>query len=500
MRISWFLAGVCGVCAAAMGSPSLNFQTVIKQNDALPGGGTFNGPFQIVVGDGGQVGMIAVDDSSNPLVLYANNGQLTSVAQVGGPLGLDGFSNLAISGNSSNGTRLTYVAQNSSTGAAGIFQYDVGSSGVNEVAFNGHDNLSILVANDPSADNTLPMQVNAVGQVIFPAIDANNHSVIIVGDSTAPQRLTTLFTGSDSNSNAPNSYALAPVGSPLGISSDGSSGFAVLNSPANGSGSATVYTVGGGTPANFTGGIDGATLISAQQGNGVNAALLLADHPSNSSLLDIVLHDSSGNHALGTFAKADAARLLIGGEGEMTTTGKVAFYLADANGGEVQYYDVGTHAQTTVALTGTTVVDPSSPSTHYTIDTIGAGVGTPMINNNSIVVFGATITDGGAQRHEALLEWQPGDTNPIVLLQDGDTIAGLGTIDPDGIGTNPFSSEGDVFKNSLSNDNYLGVAVTYDDGNSAVLLTQLSSVPEPTAVALLSLASLGLLNRRRRVA
>jgi hypothetical protein len=66
---------------------------------------------------------------------------------------------------------------------------------------------------------------------------------------------------------------------------------------------------------------------------------------------------------------------------------------------------------------------------------------------------------------------------------------------------NLLANENDYYKNSLS-DNYLALDVDYylgpdtTDTANAVIITSLA-VPEPATVGLLSLASLGLLVRRR---
>jgi hypothetical protein len=86
------------------------------------------------------------------------------------------------------------------------------------------------------------------------------------------------------------------------------------------------------------------------------------------------------------------------------------------------------------------------------------------------------------------------------------TIDTLGIDGNYGIMPNDLSNENDYFRNALSDDGYLAVNVNYfltDDPSSmgtAVLLTQLTSasVPEPTTLALLPIAGLSLLARRRR--
>jgi len=495
MRISWFLDGVCGLCAAAMAeSPSLPFQVIVNSEqsyNALPNG--FGGA-QMVVGEGGKVAMNAVDPSGiNPIIVYYSAGKLSTVAD-GTIMGQSGFESLSLSGNSSGGTRLTFAGINSAQTGVGVFQYDVDSSSMNQLADDGLGGLSM-----PSSINGQNLRVNAAGQVIFSAVGNDGSGSILVGDSSAAtgHQLTTLFTSDTWTTSTPGSYNFAL--SQLAISASGTTGLATLATPAN-TDNAAIYTMSGGTPAYLCGtsqGFDVPGLLAAQQTGAVNAVLFLGPDTNVAHQEDYVLHDSSGNHLLGSY---DNTVPQHGGVGaEMTTTGKLAFFLANPNGDTLQYYDVTTHSQTQIASTLTgdnAVVDPASPSAHYVISSFETHA--PMINNNGIVIFDAEIT-GSTGTNQALLEWQPGGGAPIILLQAGDVIPalvtepGTGVIDDDGM----FIMTGDIFADSLSDDNYLGVDVSYDGGNQAALLVQL---PEPTTLALLPVASLALLRRRQRTA
>ena len=122
-----------------------------------------------------------------------------------------------------------------------------------------------------------------------------------------------------------------------------------------------------------------------------------------------------------------------------------------------------------------------------------------MINQSGLIVFDAEIGLAGNNdsAFQAMLDWT-GSGSPTVLLYAGETIAGYGPIDPDGIYVNGLTNQDDVFKDSLNDQGYLNVMASIGDGTSiAVLQTDLSAVPEPTALAMLPIGGAVLLRRRR---
>jgi hypothetical protein len=120
-----------------------------------------------------------------------------------------------------------------------------------------------------------------------------------------------------------------------------------------------------------------------------------------------------------------------------------------------------------------------------------------------MMIFNAEVFDPSLSSNEqALLEWDPSKigTSPIVLLETGQPVD-LGGVPSssvlDSYSLTDLAQENDFYKNAISNDNYIGVSVNYHDGTNAVIITQVQ-VPEPATLALLPIAGLSLLARRRQ--
>jgi len=126
----------------------------------------------------------------------------------------------------------------------------------------------------------------------------------------------------------------------------------------------------------------------------------------------------------------------------------------------------------------------------------------PEINSSGTVVFTGDVGDSPSDEKEALMDWVTGDASPEILLAVGDTVTvgGQPVTIQDFSRTN-LSSEDDYYKNALNDQNELAVDVDYtlnsdpSEGGSAVLV---AVIPEPTTLALVSLAGFGLMARRRR--
>jgi hypothetical protein len=161
------------------------------------------------------------------------------------------------------------------------------------------------------------------------------------------------------------------------------------------------------------------------------------------------------------------------------------------------------HPATAIAL------DPSATSLLIEAlqDPAGSTPWVPQVNANGTTVFNAEIGTSPADEKKALLDWQVGNASPTVVLAVGDqlTIGGQ-PVEIDDFSLNELQNENDYFKNALSDDNYLAISVEYTDlagadaGNSgtAVIITQIPQVPEPASMALVSIAGVGLLSRRKR--
>ncbi|MGD0389459.1 MAG: PEP-CTERM sorting domain-containing protein, partial [Tepidisphaeraceae bacterium] len=473
----------------------------------------------------------------NPVIVYSPNsgGVWTNQVAVNGnsPAGnvpglttvqkagdFDFFDNLAITGTAVDPV-LTFVAE--STDAAqdeGILQWDSASSSLGDVAFtNDTKGYNLANSGTDSGGGTLEMQVNGSSQVLFPAQNSSNTSLLVRGN---PSSLTTVFTstGSLSNANLPNS--LGP-GARIGLGSDNSGA-----SPLLGTGSVEgVYTIPAtpGSPTLVSGSDTPSTiyqpLLGYASGNGLDNATLMVVGGSNSTQ-DIVLSRSNVNSGVPQsilvhpFSWPHFTSLL----GQMTPNGKIAMYIPDTAGDTIQYADATVlNPQASVIAS----VVPSSgpvPNSAIAVDPGGTNLHiialnpdqdwAPQINANSTVVFSAEIGTSPSDENQAMLLWQPGDVSPQIVLSSSadDTVTDDDTVVIDGVpeviadfNLNLLANENDYYKNSLS-DNYLALDVDYylgpdtTDTANAVIITSLA-VPEPATVGLLSLASLGLLVRRR---
>jgi hypothetical protein len=520
MRITWVLAGVGGL-SAAVASASTQF-TVILNQDQVVGGSevdltqAVNG--QVVAGTNGQVGLIGSDSNGNPLVLYYDGTNWSTVMAGGDSVNgdtVEQFANLAISGNQSNGsgTRLTYVGINNDNSDAGVFQYDAGSAGPQEVAFDGENGgigtLTIpeYYSGDSEPGAFLPIEVDAAGNVVFDPYNSSGNVLLVVGNITATHVQTLAFTSNPTSDGSAGSYTVYQAPDRLGISTDatGATTFALLNSPAS-SNNTSLYSVTGGTPTNFASGSSANLLLAVQQdtATGVNAALFEGPDPNTETFPntnDVILHDSSGNHLLQRAANNTAYG--VPDAAEMTTGGNLAYYVPTNSGGALEYYSLSTntYSPTQVAAVGTAVINPFT-SGNYEITQLSETLAAPMVNNSGLVVFDALVapTSDPSESFQALLDWN-GTGSPTVLLYAGEDIAGYGDIDPDGIEINSLVDQSDVFKDSLSDQGYLTVMATFDDDSEeAVLQTQLASVPEPASLAMLPVAGAFLMRRRRRLA
>jgi hypothetical protein len=251
----------------------------------------------------------------------------------------------------------------------------------------------------------------------------------------------------------------------------------------------------------------------------LNAALLLgegtAGYPTEN--IELVKNGGTVNSVTFTLDQSINGGNTGGALGEMSPQGKIALYVPNGTGSShnaddtIQYVDA-TATNPTPTVIASVETNASAPA--YTHFALSGGQQLPItslqneidsvpeINDAGTIIFGADVYDASLSSDEAaLLEWTPADigSSPIVLLEAGQPADIDGTPSASAVESFTLSDlvqENDFYKNSVSDDNYIGVQVFYDDGSNAVIITQ---VPEPASMALISIAALGLLARRRQV-
>ncbi len=533
MRIKWILAGVFGTSAIAAASPSLQFFTVINEGDAIAGD-QFGGAEQVVVGDGGVVGIVGgLDVSGNLIVIYSTpaagnvwNSQTvvegntaTTVGGLGANQEFDLFDNLALTSNPSGGTRLTLAALKQ-TNQAGILQWDdnSGITSLGNVAFEGDGKGLTQIGHDgtDSGGGTLEMQVNGSGQVLFPAIVSGTQS-LVRGDISS---ITTVLTSSAGQ-------AISDPGSRIALGANNTSA-----SPLNTNTNPNIFTItaSGGTAIQITAsggaGTPGSPVaLDPLVGYSSSTGAVIVVNGSSSGLENVEFVKAGGgapqNVSTNQFKPGPSP--LSPPVGEITPGGQIAMYIPDTVLGDtVQYANAalanpGASVIASVAGTPQAVANPSTaialdPSaTPLAIEALQDPAGStpwvPQINAGGTTVFNAEIGTSPSDEKKALLDWQVGAASPTVVLAVGDelTIGGQ-LVEIDDFSLNQLDNENDYFKNALSDDDFLALSVNYmdlqgaDAGNfgTAVIITQLAQVPEPASMALISIAGFGLLARRKR--
>ena len=327
----WMSVGILGLSTLAAASPNLPFETVINEGDSFSNdpADQFETAGQVVAGPNGTVGIVGlVENESNYAVIYSTPGagntwtsQAVAVAgnsysipSIPGSENFGYFDNLAITGNPSNGTRLTFDAQDNS-GNSGIIQWD--GSSLEDVAFDGDTKgYSSVGSVADSGGPLLEMQVNASGQAMFPAV-ASSKNVIVRGDYTS---LTTTFTSSGALSDTDQGSRVAlgtdNSGAAL-LSASGTPGIYII--PASG-GAPTQIPLGTYTPSTFAD-----PIIGYASGNGINATLMLVNGTTPRSQ-NIVLSKNGGvpQPILPQFTQPT---IYESTEGQMTPNGQIALYV-----------------------------------------------------------------------------------------------------------------------------------------------------------------------------
>jgi hypothetical protein len=520
MRITRLLLGVGGLTAmtAAVAVAGQSFTTIITEGDTLPGHPSVvfdpvdASLIQIVVSNGGTAAINSTDYSDDSSLLYYNGSSLSTIAvttpssleTVNGH-GLDYFDNVALT---NSGTRLSFVGVSSDNPSYGIFQDNVGSA-IQEIAYDGdNQGAGTLQLNESSAvgSGSYPMQVNGSGEVVYAAQNGSNQNLVVTGGIG--------FTPAVAFS--PNAGYTAISETRLGVDTNGLA-YDSLQGPSPSS-NIDVYSVNG-TATNVSGPyvytgpvpstVNAPQILGTANGAGVTATVfnLLQNYPADPQT-DLVLHDTTnpGSPVNTVLWASNVGSYGTESTGEMSPNGQLAFFGQNqAQGITLQYYNVASHTGTPTEIAATVAGNPSfstvldSSDQPWQIEELGDGLGNPMINSKGTIVFmGDVSDDGGVTDDQALMEWQPGFIDPEIVLRVGQPVPNDPSFTIDGIAINSLGTESDGYKNALSDDNYLGALVYYDDDNEAsVLLTNLASVPEPTTLALLPVAA-GMLMRRRK--
>jgi hypothetical protein len=531
MRVKWILAGVFGTSAIAAASPSLQFFTVINEGDAIAGD-QFGGAEQVVVGDGGVVGMVGdLDDSGNNIVIYSTpaagnvwNSQTvvesntsTTVSGLGANQQFAEFDNLALTSNPAGGTRLTLAAVKQSD-QAGILQWDDNSNvtSLGDVAFEGDGKGLTQIGHDgtDSGGGTLELQVNGAGQVLFPAVKSSTQT-LTRGDTSS---LTTVLTSGAGQ-------IISDPASRIALGSNNTSA-SLLNGPSN----PQIFTIpaSGGTPAQITA---SPTPISSEPliGYSSSTGAVIVVHGSTSAQQNVEFVPAGGGapQNVSTNQFTPGAHTLSPPIGEITPGGQIGLYIPDTVLGDtIQYGNAGTGnaAASVIASVAGTPQAAAHPSTAIALDPsasplaiealqdpAGSTPWVPEINAGGTTVFNAEIGTSPSDEKEALLDWQVGAASPTVVLAIGDQLnIGGQPVEIQDFTLNQLVNENDYYKNALSDDGYLAISVEYTDlqggdagdFGTAVIITQIPSasnpIPEPASIGLMSIAGFGLLARRKR--
>lgn len=514
MRTAWVIGSVLSLSAAAMASPNLQFETVINSGDAIAGD-TFDIANQVVVDANGSVGIVgALTNSGNDVIIYStpaagdtwNNqavavgGQSYIIPSMTGPQEFNSFDNLAISDNPIGGTRLTFDASQLN-GNTGILQYDVGSPSLGDVAFDGDTKgYSDVGIGGDDGGAELEMQVNGSGQAMFPAVSASKQ-VLVRGDESS---VSSIFTsGGSLVSTAVGRVALAADNSGAAeLSAGGVPG--IYSIPAN-----------GGTPTEisgaFTPSTDGNSLIGYASGSGLNAALMLVNGTATRTQ-NIVLEKNGGTPQ--SILAGGQFTIPVGGpapQGELTPNGQITVFVPSTTGNTIQYLNAASASTTAAVVASVYSGSGPVPSTAVARDPTGTNLdiealpsaegGTmPQINSGGTILFDGDVGTSPSNEVQALMDWVPGDTSPEILLKEGDQVnVGGSMVTVQDLFINNLSSDNDYYKNALNDQNDIAVEIDYTGGpNGSGTAVLYAAIPEPSTIALVSIAGIGLLARRRR--
>jgi hypothetical protein len=524
------LGGILGLSAMAAASPNVQFQTVINQGDPIAGD-QFENASQVVVAPDGTVGIVGLlENSGNEIVIYSTpqpvdswDNQVVAVAGQNYPFpnpsgteNFNSFDNLAMTSGLSTGTRLTFDAQDSSAnGYVGILQWDAGNPTIlNDVAFQGDNKGYSVTPGTLSGGALVELQVNGSGQVLFPATPSTGPGtgLLVRGDESS---LTTVFTSTSSLSNTPSGTNTDQM-SRLALGAD-NSGAALLTASGNPNPGVYIIPANGGAPSaiplgSYTLSTFADPIIGYASGLGVNATLILANGSSSRS--QNILLSKNGGTPQPIVAQFTQPTSYESTEGQMTPNGQIALYIPNTTGDTIQYANAASANSNASVVASVysgsgpvpstaTALDPSGSNLDIEALTSPGSTAGPEINSSGTILFDAEVGTSPGNEKAALMDWMPGDQSPEILLAAGDQVDVDGSmVTIDDFYVNNLSNDYDYYKNGLNDLNEIAIGVDYTGGpngsGSAVLYAAIPSVPEPSTIALVSVAAFGLFKRRRR--
>jgi hypothetical protein len=523
LRKKWTLAGIAMASATAAASPNVPFDTVFDSSSTFYGGGSLLGASQVIVDNvlAGGIFTDAILNNGDSVIIHSHGTVVpgvwssqdivdpgTVVAGVNGSITT--IDNLALGSGVPANTRLFFAAANNQS-KYGVLQLDIvsGQVTVSDVAFDGDGGpYSFSGPNSViSPDGTISL-VNDGARVLFPANTTASSGVLVSGIASS---VSPFFTPSSS---------LALTGSTLRFGySTAPTALAELTASSGGTG---VYVLSKSTPLKISGSLapaqSGAPMVMGYTNDAITAALMLGQGTGGGTTQDVVLSTNNGAPvpilAGGNTSITPGAG--VSALGELSPQGKIALYVPDGSGDNadtIQYADA-TAATPRASIVAAVDTDSSAPaftkvalSGGTALPIVGLQFGgsswVPQINDVGAMIFNAEVFDPSLGSDEqALLEWGPAraGSSPIVLLETGTPVDLNGSPSPsllEGYELSGLVQQNDFYKNAI-NAGYVGLSINYQDGTNAVVITQLlPSVPEPSTLLLLPVASLGIMIRRR---
>lgn len=506
---AWMLLGVVATMAAAKGDVTFTFQTVLHADGPAPDGaaGVVDGVQQVVLQDGNNnIATLGTVNGNFAIVHSTPSGggfDTSLIVQAGDGLyggggSFDDLQNLALTSNSTAGSRLTFTGLSGSI--YGIFQYDV------EQPSPEH---RVIVEGDPFEFQPIDLngsllggvahQVKSDGNVLF-AGGAGGRELVIGADASALTKI--------ADSTAPATDVLSSFASPpakWAYTASGQAAFIATHEYAPSLTRTDVVSINGalaGPDVRFPGGqvVDGKSYTPTMMLGATDDDALFRAQATDGSQA-ILIARNGAYKVLGAYDAADAG--LLRPDAILTENRRVAMFVPDASGGSVKFYNSQSDGPViTLAALGTDLTDDVIPWEIKNISIIDFFA--PMVNDNDVVVFDAQIApESGPNANDwkdALLAWWPSLSRPVIvakvddLVEIGGNPETISAIFPNVLAT---PMDGSIYKDALNNQNYLALGVAYADGSkTAVLLTQ---VPEPaTASVIVSMGLACIVLRRGR--